>query len=296
MRISALLLLIAITTQSVGQDLTLSQTIKLYEIGKSQFEQHEYETALSSFDSLILHVEKKGWQDIMPDIYYFRASCKVELDQTDDLCEDVKKALSYNISDVLDIAELFCPNLINPEDAIRYFINQGSDNYWDKNYEMASEFYSKVLKIDPENSLALMGRAMSYRMTNNIEGAILDYTKLIDLESEDENNYFFRAELYFEQSKFKESLKDLNKSLEIESSHTFALALRGKTYNSINEYQKAITDFSEVLKTWKTNENYLERAKAYFGNGDQSKACKDLGKISDEFENDEFVRLIEKCG
>ena len=150
-----------------------------------------------------------------------------------------------------------------------------------ENYIKALEYYSKALKIEPNNDKILCERcdafvALSqfdnafddinkaieinktadylndlggiYAEMENYEMALTHYNAVIEIDKTNQFYYFNRAEAYFILNKFYEAIDDSTKAINLHDEDNFTIAsyfLRGLSYWALKLYDKAISDFEK---------------------------------------------------
>ncbi|MHC4743161.1 MAG: tetratricopeptide repeat protein, partial [Planctomycetota bacterium] len=68
------------------------------------------------------------------------------------------------------------------EDPAKQHIELGNTKYLNGDFHGAIREYTESIKIDPENVVAYISRALSRAKAADIEGAIVDYTVVIRLD------------------------------------------------------------------------------------------------------------------
>ena len=64
-----------------------------------------------------------------------------------------------------------------------YYLNLANASMEIKQYEIATDYYSKVLILNPENPIAYAKRGVARYLNGDCEGAVSDYTKAETLNS-----------------------------------------------------------------------------------------------------------------
>ena len=85
-----------------------------------------------------------------------------------------------------------------------------SDNYYNKavvyadssNYEQAIEYFTKAIKFNKKNKVALLKRANIYYQTDKEKEALEDFNNLLILDTNNYEAYFGRALLFIKQNEW----------------------------------------------------------------------------------------------
>jgi len=72
---------------------------------------------------------------------------------------------------------------LTEKELIDVYVNQGACYGYMRYYNKAAESFSKALKIEPENIMALLNRAVNYANTGQKFKAMEDLEKVIELDS-----------------------------------------------------------------------------------------------------------------
>lgn len=295
-KIQLILILILLSFQtSFSQEVKVKELWDKLELGVTQFNLGNYDKAEVIFDEVIGQAENGHAEEFIPDAYLYRAKCNIQLKSEKKVCDDLEKAISLKVVDAFSIAKQNCPTLLSPQLESEWSSQVGSKHFWDKEYLESIPYFDKAIELNPSNKSALSSRALALKFTKQPERALVDYNILIQMDNENPGYYHARGEVLFELQRYEETILDLDKALALEPDNVFANLTRGKSYSSLKNYKKAITDFDKVIKDLPLGDVYLERAKAYLGLGDKTRACKDLKQIKKDELTDEINSLIKNC-
>ena len=118
----------------------------------------------------------------------------------------------------------------------------------DDDYGAISTF-NKYLKVDPNNYVFLVYRAISKGKIGDFKGGLFDLNKAIEIEPDKAEEYF-----YFTRALFKSELKDYYgaisdyiKAIEINPKYEKAYINRGRSFYSINDEGNACKDFKKAV-------------------------------------------------
>jgi tetratricopeptide (TPR) repeat protein len=94
----------------------------------------------------------------------------------------------------------------------RSVLYQQATEYGYRNQFKESEgVLSKIIELNPKDSLAYFDRAIMRENLGDIQGALSDLTKEIEINPKSADNYFIRGLLYQKTNKYEEALSDFRK-------------------------------------------------------------------------------------
>ena len=110
----------------------------------------------------------------------------------------------------------------------------------DKNYneaylKFALKDYTRVLKLDPKNQLALYERAWTYCSMREYKSALTDFNALLKLNPKDVKAYMSRGWAYEKLGELDKALADYNKALELDPNNDIAKKSRQRVLNNTNK-------------------------------------------------------------
>lgn len=277
------------TQKTVGHIMgTSKRGINLYENG-------DFIKAKVTFDSLILDPDADQFIFLVPEVYYYRAKCDIELGFLENICDDLQISLDYKINGAFALFRQYCSSSEIQKFESESLSDIGTDLFWEKKYREAIPYFTKAIDLNPESFTTLGMRAFSYQQINQLDSALLDYNRLIEINWNPELYYPSRGFLLLDLGKYEESISDFNKAIIFDKDDISSLQGRGQALMALGKYREAIDDFNLVEKQFPSGFVYLDRAKAYLGLGDYKSACKDLNKIKPEELTDEGRGLLKNC-
>jgi tetratricopeptide (TPR) repeat protein len=112
----------------------------------------------------------------------------------------------------------------------RTFLYAQATEYGYRNQFKESErILSKIIELNPKDSLAYFDRAIMRENLGDTLGAISDLTKEIEIDPKNADNYFLRGMLYHKTKMYNEALADFKKVNQLDAgnadSHYFAAQL-----------------------------------------------------------------------
>ncbi|KAM6273869.1 tetratricopeptide repeat protein 6 [Porphyrio hochstetteri] len=136
---------------------------------------------------------------------------------------------------------------LDPNYALAYF-SAANMYFHNRQFSQACFYYSKVLQLEPRNESAVMNRAVTNMLLNNIEEAKKDFEKAICLCPFPATVYFYRAKFYNGLKQYELAEKDISTALSIQPNdalmYKFRADIRGKlgfNKEAVEDYKKAIS-------------------------------------------------------
>ncbi len=169
---------------------------------------------------------------------------------SDALKEAVKKGNDlFNEGKYEEAAAAFAEIVAGDENA--YALNKNIGNCWFalQKYDVAEEYYRKVLDKEPENGeiMMLIGNTYSNR---GDQATAMEWYKKIDIQKiSDATALFNIANGLFSKSEFEEALKYSRRGLEVQPDSSDLLYLTGLINLSLNRTEDSIAAFERYLKT-----------------------------------------------
>jgi tetratricopeptide (TPR) repeat protein len=152
------------------------------------------------------------------------------------------------------------------------FYEQGLVWFEQKEYQRASESFTKVLEMAPygkENYKVHYNRGMAYLRNRQYEKAIYDFTKAIEMAPEKDkdtvyHSYGSRGDSWQNKGEYRKAIDDYDKALQMfprRKDARYVYLGRAWAALRIKKYEDAIADFTNALII------DPEMADAYYGRG-----------------------------
>lgn len=163
------------------------------------------------------------------------------------------------------------------QDIAKQHLELGNAKYLNGDFKGAVREYTETIKIDPENVLAYISRALSRAKVADAEGAIVDYTLAIRLDPTSQIAYNNRGLLMLDRGDNDDAIADFTKSLSIYQRSFSSYFGRGKAKFNKGDYEGAIVDLTAAIKiNHRPVEPYYLRANAKVKLGDKEGAIADF--------------------
>jgi len=188
--------------------------------------------------------------------------------------KDYQKAI-----EILKNAEEY-ENLIDKKAKVKLYFNLGYCNQTLKNNDLAIEYYSRSLGINPRVANAYNNRGIVYKDKEEYERAIWDFDKAIEVNPEYAEAYNNRGNAYVNKGEYERAIQDYDKAIKLYPDFAVAYNNRGEAYADKREYERAIRDFDKAIKLEpELAEAYYKRGNAYAEIGNNKEAIKSYKKF-----------------
>lgn len=174
------------------------------------------------------------------------------------------------------------------------WIEKGNVAFEAEDYDLAIEFYTHAIEVDPNLAEAykLRGDTWFIKEQEDIhkvdaQDIYDDFQKAIDLNPDYIEAYRSLADWQFTHKDYQ-CIDEYNHIIRLNPSDVDAYSKRGIAYRDYDEsdYKKAIADFTQAIRLDPDNPvHYVNRGKTYFLNGEDRRAIQDYNQA---------IRLGEK--
>ena len=199
-----------------------------------------------------------------------------------------------------------------------------------KNYKQSIKFYSKAIKLDPQNENFYLERANSYYKNRNYKKAITDLQKYKDLDKYNPKIFYLLAQYQYAIKDYDNALENISKYCNVfykDSAAEFKMAeiaydageylrtiqiinslskgkhmtaeyfrLRGQAYYQTGNYDLAFYDLSQALDINPTIKDvYYFRGLTAYKSGKKQEACSDWKKAMDERDYRPYNLYYDNC-
>jgi tetratricopeptide (TPR) repeat protein len=151
-------------------------------------------------------------------------------------------------------------------------------------YEKALEYYSRALRIEPENATVMYEIAGVVAVLGDIPSGI-NYAKMA-VDSDPDNLYFniMLSRLYQRNGMIKEAAEAYNNVVEMQDTKMELYFEQSSLYVAVGDYKNAIKVLDKAEKRFGVNEIIsLEKERIFRSTDNTDKARKELQKLSEAF-------------
>ncbi|NWX19170.1 TTC6 protein, partial [Aegotheles bennettii] len=135
---------------------------------------------------------------------------------------------------------------VDPNYALAYF-KAANIYFHNRQFSQAYCYYSKVLELDPKNESAIMNRAITNTLLNNIEEAKEDFEKAICLCPFSAAVYFNRANFYNGLKQYELAEKDISTALSIQPNDAWMYKCRADIRGKLGFNKEAVEDYKQAI-------------------------------------------------
>jgi len=163
-----------------------------------------------------------------------------------------------NTENEIDISKKFKTKA----ELIKYYQDKGSKYLRNGDAEKAIEYFTRAIKLNPDNYEGYDLRSMAYYEDEEHEKGILDCNKAISIAREKgvfekicpHQTLVRRGAHYMNLKKYKEAVRDFSMVIRYRPDFAFAYYDRGRCYFRMGDYESAQRDFQKSIKLDKENE------------------------------------------
>jgi len=165
------------------------------------------------------------------------------------------------------------------QDLRKEYYNCAIEKFDQKDYKGSIDYYTKVIALNPKDSMAYFDRAMAKEMINDYQGAIDDYTRQLKIDEKNVDCYFLRGVMKFKLKNYKGAIEDCNTTLKTESDNSDAVFYKAMSEKFLGNTKAALNDLTLAISLNGTNAvYYLKRAELYLQANKKLQACEDYHK------------------
>ena len=122
------------------------------------------------------------------------------------------------------------------------------ENHHKNNLGVAESLYNKVLKIDPNYTIAHYNLATIFQSSGHNQKAIKSYEKAIEIDDNHFNSYFNLGTIFCKLEEYQKSIKSYEKAIEINPNYKEAHNNLGTIQQQLGKYQKAIKSYEKAIE------------------------------------------------
>ncbi len=116
-----------------------------------------------------------------------------------------------------------------------------------KQYSSADKAFTKVLKLAPNEQLALLGRAQIALKKGQIDNALAFIERAVTSAKPFVNGWVFKGQLYAKLGNYPEAMLAIEQALLIEPSHLSARLIKAMLHIQLSQYNEALVHVNYIL-------------------------------------------------
>jgi len=135
---------------------------------------------------------------------------------------------------------------LDPNDSLAYY-NRGNALALTEFHKNAIDDYSRAIELSPEKASLYYSRGLTYQEDSaTYDRAIDDFTKAISLNPEDKKSYCFLGITLYKKKNYRAAQKYFGKAISIDPAYAEAVTGRGQAYLRAGNMKKALEDFNDA--------------------------------------------------
>jgi tetratricopeptide (TPR) repeat protein len=163
--------------------------------------------------------------------------------------------------------------------------------YYDEDYDVAIQLYTKALSIDDNNKFLHLNRGTSYLAVNQFDLASIDLQHAIQLDDQDYMAFRRLGAAYSAMNNTTEAIKVFTKSIALQPSPKSYFE-RGNLYFDKRDFERALEDYTLIIESDVDHDyedvSYSNRGECHFVLGDYTSALSDFEKASELTSDNQF--------
>lgn len=180
--------------------------------------------------ALITEDDTPRFLENLADIYFYRASSYLNLEEFQFAVEDYSKAIALKAQFV---------------DA---YTSRGMAYALSGDYQKAIQDFNLAIELNPKYSDAFIDRGNVYFILNENQLAINDFTQAININPESMMAYNNRGGIYAYLKDYQRAIQDLNRAIDIDPQFAIPFYNCGIVYSSLGKQQRSIQNFNRAIK------------------------------------------------
>ncbi len=108
--------------------------------------------------------------------------------------------------------------------------------------------YGRAIELDPANTEAWQGRALTYLQMGDADKAIADFQQLIEDNKENVNARLALAEALTNLERFEDAIKQIDEAIEMAPDESVAYTLRARLKMIEEDVKSALADLNQALR------------------------------------------------
>ena len=115
-------------------------------------------------------------------------------------------------------------------------------------YDLAIADRTTLIRMKPDDAMALRDRGDVYDDADDDDRAIADYERSLRLKPDDAVTFNNRGYAYARMKRYDDAVADYNRAMTLDPNYELALVNRARAYRDSSRYDLAIADFTQAVK------------------------------------------------
>jgi tetratricopeptide (TPR) repeat protein len=155
----------------------------------------------------------------------------------------------------------------------QYYLLRGYEYFQDGQYDDAIRYYTKSIKISPQNAVSYYDRGAAYFAEKEFDKAIGDFTVDIRLEPTNLDSFQYRGLAYGMKPDLSNAIADFTRAIELRPNDSVSYYRRGFAYALGHHWADAISNYMAAVHIEPSNAAFYQGiGYAYFQMREPSKA------------------------
>jgi serine/threonine-protein kinase len=186
--------------------------------------------------------------------------------------------VNYNIKFFIGLTVLALLSSCTIDDAEKYY-NLGNSELDKHNLQLAAEYYSKAIDLNPNHSSAYNNRGKVKYELDDFEGAISDFKKALEIEPRNASANSNYSVYFMNNGDIEMSKVYSTRAIFYDSTYSEAYFNRAMANFFLGDYKKVIADLDELIKLNPDDiDAYIIRGIAYCSVSDSVQGKIDFSK------------------
>lgn len=130
------------------------------------------------------------------------------------------------------------------------FFNEGLVKLQEQDYAAAINSFGEVIRLNPNDAMAYLARALAYRNQGDYQQAISDYDQSLRLEPENAQAYLGRGICKHYLNDNRGAISDYTATLRYNAESGQAYYNRGLSHMDLGQKQEALADFRKAAELY----------------------------------------------
>ncbi len=239
--------------------------------GITDFFKKNYKSCVENLNEFIIHKSNDS------EAYYYRALCKLYMNEFDEAIQDFTKAIDLGF---------------NKPDA---YNNRGLAFLYNGDFKLALDDFNSAIGKDSNFAEAYTNRATVNIEIGEFDDALLDLRKSIEINPNNISTYYEMGRVFYKKKDYQEAIVNFDKCIKLGLRNSKVYYNRGNSYFKLGNFKKAIEDYTKCISLDSNDTEALNnRAVAYENLGLHEKAKEDRKRIAKILGNENLFKPIEE--
>lgn len=239
--------------------------------GITDFFKRNYKSCIENLNEFLTK------RDNDSEAYYYRALCKLYMNEFDEAIQDFTTSIDLGFS---------LPEVYN---------NRGLAYLYVGDFKLALDDFNSAILKDSNFAEAYTNRATVNIEIGELDDALEDLNKSIKINPNNVSTYYELGRVFYKKKNYQEAIINFDRCIKFGLKNPKVYYNRGNSYFKLGNYKKAIEDYTKCISMDSNDTEALNnRAVAYDNLGMHQKAKEDRKKIAKILGNEELFKPVEE--